>query len=149
MRKHSGDDEMLSAIEVKCPHCGAMGQVLLPPVGQIIIGPCPMCDELVVLLNGEILALETEIMQGGSVREKREHLMEVLTASLQKKVDEVIGADFSDPEVPAGTPGIRSDAAIENSSAKSPISRTEMRDFVCIDLHLIDSADYFKKFFGK
>ena len=27
---------MLSLIEVECPHCGARGQIMIPPVGSII-----------------------------------------------------------------------------------------------------------------
>ena len=74
---------MLSLIEVQCPHCGARGQIMMPPVGAIIIGPCPQCNELVVVFCGHVLPLEKEIMETGEVEERREHLLHVLTDFLQ------------------------------------------------------------------
>ena len=143
---------MLSLIEVKCPHCGARGQIMLPPIGSIIIGPCPECQELVIVFCGRVLALEKEIMLHGSFDEKREHMMEVLTEFLRERIDKLIVEEAEMREKAArGEEAPKGSAPEETAaepSARSAISQEEMDAFKNMELALIDDKDAFEKIFG-
>lgn len=150
---------MMSLTEVTCPHCGAHGQVMMPPVGAIIVGPCPRCEDMVVLFCGRALALDTETILNKPVTEKRQHLMDVLTSFLRERVDHIFerkghaeasagddpepapeSADQEPEETPPAPRGKR--------GAGNKISREEYDKFVQVDLPLIDNPDYFKAIFG-
>lgn len=149
---------MLSLIEVKCPHCGAHGQIMLPPVGTIIIGPCPECQGLVVVFCGHVLPLAKEIMVQGTISEKREHLVSVLTEFIRERVEFMIaeegatddattsdGAEAEDVE-----PAKRAVPPDEKSArvVHAPISDEEIRSFSRVELKLLDNSDYFKTIFN-
>lgn len=82
---------MLSFLKVKCPHCGAEGHIVAPPVGAIIVGECPKCAEMVVIFGGEVLPLEKARMTPGS-SEARLHLMDVIARRLWGRIEQ----DFSE-----------------------------------------------------
>lgn len=150
---------MLSLIEVKCPHCSARGQLMLPPMGAIIIGPCPECHELVVVFCGRVLPLDKEVMVQGSFEEKRDHLMNVLTSFLEERVSQLLKEalppeeneaqeSLVDDEVPDAKPQPGGAPPFPRKIEPPFISETEMTDFVRVDLNLIDKRDYFKAVFG-
>lgn len=152
---------MLSLIEVTCPHCGAHGQIMLPPVGTIIVGPCPECQGLVVVFCGHVLALNKETMLNGSVQEKREHLMTVLTQFLRDRIAQMISDETDAPESES-EPSEEDTSPVETSSETAsepeprrarakvavPISKEESDSFTNVDLKLLDNKDYFKAIFG-
>ena len=148
---------MLSLIEVQCPHCGAKGQIMVPPVGSIIIGPCPQCKELVVVFCGQVLALEKQIMENGPLEERQEHLLSVLNDFLRDRVTKLMsdaekGGEsrmndgFDAPEEAAEGP----EADSENTTAlpEGSITQTELDRFLEVDLKLLDNKAYFKSVFG-
>jgi hypothetical protein len=148
---------MLSLIEVKCPHCGAHGQIMLPPVGTIIVGPCPECQELVVVFCGNVLPLHKETMLNGPVQEKREHMLSVLTQFLRERVAQMItdespaeegeatgetggGVETKEPE--------KTKSHLKRSAVPgTPITQTEVDAFSNVELKLLDNGDYFKSIF--
>jgi hypothetical protein len=161
---------MLSVIEVQCPHCGARGTIMVPPLGSILIGPCPLCREMVVLFSGKVMALDKEVMLTGDNDTKRKHLAEVLNVYLNNRIEEVlsgkevasfsvdgdIDVDFDEDE--------QDDTAYEDESGDDayanteltdglmdlgPISKEEVADFVRIDLPLLARDKYFRMFFEK
>ncbi len=148
----------MSLIEVKCPHCGAKGQIMIPPPGAIIVAPCPECQGLVVVFCGQVLALKKETMLNSSIKEKREHLLSVLTDFLKQRVVELISdddevekgagqlaapkAEMTERISGAALPQVRKDRKL------NPISPDEMDRFRKDDLRLIDNPDYFKAIFG-
>ena len=148
---------MFPVIEVQCPYCKATGQIMTPPLGSIIVGPCPRCNEMVLLFDGSVIPLDKDIVIGGTAEEKKQHLLEAIVDVTATKIDELIDAG----ELGRGSKDTKSQTSgseTPNASAKriSPsvrdeeasfISRQEVRDFVNIDLHLIDSKDYFDKVF--
>lgn len=163
---------MLSLIEVKCPHCGAQGQIMLPPLGAIIIGPCPECQEMVMVFSGKVIALDKEVMNNGTLVERKEHLMGVLNDFLSDRVDRLLEEnDVSDPSIQEmPTEDEMSDDAEAASSEEKPttpqghravhfeeykrpepvdrsISEDEFSEFVNRDLRLIDNKDYFRAVF--
>ena len=143
---------MLSLIEVTCPHCGVQGQIMLPPLGAIIIGPCPECSEMVVVFSGRVLALDKEIMQGDSAQSKRDHLMEVLRGFLEERVSRLFedADDFIGKDALAETGEEEADApkvAPYGNAPTAPITREEVDAFRHVDLSLIDNRHYFKAVF--
>lgn len=143
-------------IEVVCPHCGAHGQVILPPVGTIIVGPCPECLELVVVFCGQVLALDKQTMTQGSVEEKREHLLHVLTDFLRVRLEQMITveaeADATQPDSATATATqpevVHFTPPSPPLNKKAPISKSEIDAFASIDLKLLDRRDYFRAVFG-
>ena len=157
---------MLSLIEVKCPHCGAQGQIMLPPLGAIIIGPCPECEGMVVVFCGRVLALDKEVMMEGSQEEKRDHLLMVLNDFLKDRIERLFeqaaasaeaeedeleeddeplesifaGAEEDIPSPPADTRKLGKKIVV-------PISDDEFNSFINVDLTLLDNKDYFKAVF--
>ena len=155
---------MLSLIEVTCPHCAAQGQIMLPPLGAIIIGPCPECHGMVAVFCGKVLALDKEIMTEASSPEKREHLNAVLGTFLQdridrlfsdEEVDEILTFDHDD-EGDDDAPSQRGDRPAETGLGRidvygntqtAPITSEELESFKNVDLRLLDNPDYFKAIF--
>ena len=162
---------MLSLIEVTCPHCGAKGQIMLPPAGAIIVGPCPECQGLVVVFCGQVLPLKKDIMVDGSSKEKRQHIMTVLTSFLRDRVGQIVAEDEDVKDVrdeappakpqhpvvsekPAVRPEHKREIAAGEKTVCSPehvadpISHEDLRKFVIEDLKKLDDREQFKKIFG-
>lgn len=145
---------MLSLIEVKCPHCGANGQIMLPPVGTIIVGPCPVCQELVVVFCGHVLPLHKDTMLNGTLEQKREHMLSVLVHFLKDRVAQIISDESVDGEN-AETPGeppaeipsppVAPPRAVQPKAP--PISHEEAKAFTDVELKLLDNPDYFRTIF--
>ena len=153
---------MLSMVEVKCPHCGVRGQIMLPPLGAIIVGPCPNCDELVVVFCGRVLALNKDIMVNGSNEEKHEHLKSVLVEFIDDRIGKVVQQltpeiteglhDYTpeNDEYPAGeVTGPEHHALADPVLDEAPanISDVELDKFLQFDLPRIDNKDYFHAIF--
>ncbi len=146
---------------------------MLPPVGAIIVGPCPECHNMVVIFAGKALALDNDIIMNGNAVARRDHIMQVLVAFLEERIGKLVSAeDQPGGEPPAGPVG--QDAAPEGMESgadagvygshddydtsvpkinpygnrtTAPISRSEMDSFVHVELQLIDDKDYFKAVF--
>lgn len=148
---------MLSLIEVQCPHCGARGQIMTPPIGAIIIGPCPQCNELVVVFCGHILPLQKEIMENGSLDQRRQHLLEALTEFLQDRIGKLMAEEDDQAEAASDDDQEPHDIVDQGSaqptnnpqpqSSAKPISEAELERFASIDLKLLDNKAYFKSIF--
>jgi hypothetical protein len=146
---------------------------MLPPVGAIIVGPCPECHNMVVIFAGKALALDNDIIQDGNATERRDHIMQVLIAFLEERITKLVAADDRPGgEPPAGPtsnemePGAL-EAGVESkleppamdseeeaprinpygNRTTAPISRSEVDSFVNVELQLIDDKDYFKAVF--
>jgi len=129
---------------------------MVPPVGAIIIGPCPQCNELVVVFCGHVLALDKEIMENGSTDDRRDHLLSVLTEFLQDRIAKLLSDDVEMLDGQLGEEGIEDYGASgagnvssgdEPAGKESPISQTEFERFTDVDLKLLDNGAYFKSVF--
>ena len=146
---------------------------MLPPVGAIIVGPCPECHNMVVIFAGKALALDNDIILNGNAVARRDHIMQVLVVFLEERIGKLVAADDRPGgEPPAGPTGIeavsnraeaeeeagvgRNEADSESDEPKinpygnrttAPISRSEVDSFVNVELQLIDDRDYFKAVF--
>ena len=146
-------------IEVKCPHCGAWGRILQPPPGAIVVGPCPRCREMVAIFSGMALPLRKRVMANGTANEKRNHVMAVLTAFLEDRVDKLLeerethspgeleeGIGQLVERVPESPDKLKRLPYV--SRPKSRITQGEIDDFVNYDLHCLDDPSYFRSIFG-
>jgi len=153
---------MLSVIEVKCPHCGVKGQIILPPLGSLVMGPCPKCEGLVLLFCGRALAIDRDVMYEGTFEEKREHLMTVLMDALEKSIAQLAAevaapTDDAHAEADAELAGGPLDAPIDaarfgrrrESPDAPPITQAEVEQFVETDLKRIDDRAYFRSIFSR
>lgn len=153
---------MLSLIEVTCPHCAAQGQIMLPPLGAIIIGPCPECHGMVAIFCGRVLPLNKETMVDGTAAEKRSHLGAVLGEFLHDRIDRLFSDGESEESIafegqedpPSERDGRRRDTGLGKievfgNGQVAAISTEELESFKNVDLRLLDNADYFKAIFHK
>ena len=140
---------MLSLVEVKCPHCGAEGQIMLPPMGSIILGPCPECNEMVVVFCGRVLPLEKQLMAEATPEDKKRHLLEVLTNFLRERIEllfsegdltSLTGDDMGQPEVKS--------RERKRKAGPAPISAADVNTFVQDCLRQLDDKEAFKRIFG-
>ena len=145
---------MFPIIEVQCPHCKATGQIMTPPLGSIIVGPCPRCDEMVLLFDGTVMAIDKDVIADGTPEEKKQHLLEAIVDMVASKVDELIetgelrtNSEHRKNRQPGPTATEMVAPSIRNREAPH-ISRADIRDFINIDLHLIDSKAHFDKIFA-
>lgn len=129
---------------------------MLPPLGALIVGPCPNCNEMVVVFCGRALPLDKEVMLNGSDVEKHEHLRGVLIDFLESRIATVV-EQFS-PDAADSLRDYSPEALSQNEEldpVREPqveprprqISDTEFEEFVQYDLPLLDNGDYFKTFF--
>lgn len=128
---------------------------MVPPIGSMIIGPCPQCEEMVVVFCGQVLALDKELMQNGDLDDRREHLMSVLTEFLRDRVGKLLSeeapAQDEDGEEVSGlvvddTDSIAAQASEEETG---PISEAEFQRFSSVDLKLLDNDAYFRSVFDQ
>jgi hypothetical protein len=145
----------MSLIEVSCPHCGAKGRIMMPPLGSIIFGPCPECGEMVLIFCGQTLPLDKAVMVDGNEEEKKEHLLEAIGLYLQDRVDrlfeEGLDQDPIDPmvkeAVDKGCPSEQCEEGAAQEAEKATISEAEFNAFRNVELRLLDNKDYFRSVF--
>ena len=137
-------------IHIKCPHCGASGSITPPPREFIIIAPCPQCGELVVLFREKVAAINRKILTQGTFEEKKQHIAEIITTFLDA-VGSLPPALFDGEGAMASMADLEAamEAESPESDRSSSITIEEIRDFINIDLKLIDKKEYFEQVFGK
>lgn len=137
-------------IKITCPHCGATGSITPPPKEFIIIAPCPQCGELVVLFREQVVAVNREILEQGTFEQKKQHVSEIITTFLEA-VGSLPPALFSEDGSISPIPEFEEKADLQLSVDERPdnITKEEIKDFINIDLKLIDKREYFERAFGK
>ena len=150
---------MLSLIDVTCPHCGAQGQIIMPPMDAIIVGPCPECQGMVMVFCGKALPLDKDIIRDGTADAKKQHLMDVISGFIGERVDRLVSDVFEDEFNPESFPDpLQNDEQHDLHQAHpqgsrimalhTPITPQEMDQFVNQELQRIDNGEYFKSIFG-
>ena len=127
---------------------------MLPPVGAIVVGPCPECKGLVVVFFGQVLPLDNDIMFNGSTQKQRDHLMSVITPFIQDRVEELV-SDEAQTQDGAGdngpgpvSPGEGTAGEKRAAVSHRAISNDDLETFLNMELKLLDNGDYFKAIFG-
>ena len=166
---------MQSILNIVCPHCQAKGQVAAPPTGAMVIGPCPKCNELVMVFSGAALPLKKEVLMNGGSEDKRQHLMEVLTTFLDRQIGRLVqelensepseedSSEFAEDsengfgmnyeegygEEEASREDFGSETSqVSREGGSNAISQSEFEDFVRKALPMLDDKDYFRKTFN-
>ncbi len=104
---------------------------MIPPVGSIVVGPCPQCRELVAVFCGQVLPLDRHVMEHGALEDRQDHLATVLCDFICDRVDALL----VDAE------------AIKEGDLPDLISNRELDKFREIDLKLLDIPGYFESVF--
>lgn len=160
----------MNLVDIECPHCGAVGHVEDAPQSPCLMGRCPVCGGHVLYFCGSVLALDDSVLGSHSFGGIRSHIMEQIDNFLESRVTafleayaEELGIDLTQDEPPARDDAQESVAAAvpqattdpepgaKRPSVRNPergtITSEEVRDFVDIDLRLIDKGWYFQKYF--
>lgn len=137
-------------VKIMCPHCGASGSITAPPKEFIIIAPCPQCGELVVLYREKVVAINRKILTSGTFEEKKQHIAEVITTFLDA-VGSLPPALFAEEGAMPFVEDFQEVTETESpeSDRGGSITKEEIRDFINIDLKLIDKKEYFEQAFGR
>lgn len=133
-------------LQVQCPHCNVRGQIVFPPLGAIIIGPCPNCWESVLVFGGKVLPLSKEILTKGDRAQKVAHIKNVVMDHLDPKITQLV--EQLGDGVLENLHDYKPSATSEKKECPQEISMTEFEKFVKVDLLKIDEGDYFKKHLG-
>ena len=162
---------MQSSLNIRCSACDSMYTLSSEELNVLVLFKCYSCGEYNTYISGHVLALDKNIMNNGTEHERRQHVIEILQfwacefagnvlSNVDKVIDVNVGAglrisdscDFAPPD------GEDEDASKPSLYQLHPtilwedapgITRDEVRDFINIDLNLIDSEQYFNKFFGR
>lgn len=130
---------------------------MIPPIGSIVIGPCPQCKEFVVIFCGQVLPLEKAIMEGEDLAARRDHLLSVLTEFLRDRIGKLMHAEPSSEEGAMSDelelPGDEHEGPEFEGEPKprdlGAITQQEVDRFTEVDLKLLDNKAYFKSVFEK
>ena len=121
------------------------------PKEVVVVMQCPSCNELVVLFRKKVIALDRNVLEQGSQRERKEHLASVIAEFLDpslfkfgKTGDEAetidFAADFRPPK--------REAASARSEKAEIPISDREYERFTKFQLKRLDNPEYFRRHFS-
>ncbi len=137
---------MIALLKIQCPHCGSAGQILMPPPGAIIIGPCPECSKLVAIFAGEALPLDDDIMNNGAMKDKYEHVMQILSAYLEEQVRQCFTQAQDVPAVDDdGREGRRERPDKGKERPERLITDDEFDHFIQKELGNLDDPEFFER----
>ncbi|HOV61641.1 MAG TPA: hypothetical protein PK349_11365 [Candidatus Hydrogenedentes bacterium] len=138
---------MISFISVTCPHCGISGQIVMPPAGSVIVGPCPRCGKPVVLFHGWVLPLESQVMDSGNTADIRQHVKDVLHKFIIERVDHLfdhVEAERRNKESAQATSDAETEASEspdEEPNEQRPENYEPFRRFIASELRKRMSMD--------
>lgn len=135
---------------VSCPHCGTQRIVTSKvPKDVVVVMPCPACHELVVLFRNKVIALNREIIEGGTFEERTTHIAEIVAEFLESGIFPFLGGegDAGDSESFIGKLEHSKGEGAQPRKGK-PITQHEVDRFIKFELQRIDEVGYFKRHFG-
>lgn len=137
-------------IEVQCPHCGNRGTIPMPPLGALIIGPCPNCREFVMIFCDYVIPLEKGVLLNAPAQEKHKYLLAKLCQCLSEKIEKVV-EQIKPKDWEGGLKQfeeeIDEDWYTQDGPPDGMITSEELLDFKKRELRLIDNKEYFKTHF--
>ena len=138
--------------EITCPHCGHDHEFDSDlPNDVVVVLPCPECHNLVVLFRNRAIGLDRKILEGGSFEERRGHIAEKLEEhrfEIAEGIAEVLesGIPWRDGVKGGEAAESKKSDAVEGDD-EEPITKGDVDDFVRLELHRIDDAQYFRRTF--
>ncbi|MBI4832460.1 MAG: hypothetical protein HY801_13115 [Candidatus Lindowbacteria bacterium] len=162
---------MLSFLNMKCCSCESVYTLSIEELNIVVLFKCFECGHHNMYIAGHVLPLDEQIMTEGTDEEKGAHVFEGVQQfafdfayDVMDKVSRIVNVnvEIDLPDSGRRKPkrikkkaraakeisGRRVSPSVQRSDAPQ-ISTDEVRDFVKIDLNLIDKQRYFNKFFGK
>lgn len=157
---------------VSCPHCGSQRIVIAKvPKDVVVVQPCPVCHEFVVLFRRKVIALNRAILEKGTFDERKAHIAEIIAEFLEPDLfASESGEEAASPfdglfrqmaEAEDGAPGDAGDEAAgeadeaaedgafdDDEEDEEGISEEEVDRFVRVELKKLDDPRYFRKHFG-
>jgi len=130
----------------RCPHCNA-SRILTAEVPKhvVIIMPCPVCHELVILFQGKAVGLNRAVIEHGSRAERVGHLAQIINQFIEAGIfPEGPLEDATGPFAAAE----QDDAPVRTPAQGARITRQEVERFVKVELRHLDNANYFREHFG-
>jgi hypothetical protein len=124
----------------------------------MMLAGCPKCKETVIVFLGRLFALDKTVMSEGSSKERREHVLDVLTEVLGEGVDMLFAqgtpVEEGSAEAASGAPaqGQESYAHPRNERQqddRGPIAQSELDHFIETELDRLDDDAYFRSIFGQ
>jgi len=160
---------MLSFINMKCAACESVYTLSIEQLNIVLLFKCYECGQHNVYVAGNILELDQEIMTQGTDAEKRKHIVRTVqefacefSENVFANIDRMINVNV-EIEMKETRRRRRKKMKEKSESAKEitghkpapsvlqvdapEITTDEVKDFVKIDLNLIDKKHYFDKFF--
>jgi len=162
----------MSYLDVRCTVCNSKYTLMTEELNVLAFFKCSECDQHSVYVCGKVLLLNQDIMETGTDQEKFQHVLGVTKEMADKFAGNVLGYfdRIIDVNSSISIPEIRNRIEEESerkaeaeeeketlpqlvpsilSADASTISAQDVRDFVGIDLNLIDKKAYFEKIFGQ
>lgn len=158
---------MLSFLNMKCRGCESVYTLSIEELSVAVLFKCFECGQYNIYIAGHVLELDQDIMNEGSDEERTSHIAEIVEEFASEfaknaltKVDRLVNVNVEIDLSKAGHPkkkrkkknGLSKHEPSMQPSVKHAnapvISSEEVRDFVKIDLNLIDKKRFFDKFFG-
>jgi Zn ribbon nucleic-acid-binding protein len=160
---------MLSFINMKCSACEAVYTLSIEQLNIVLLFKCYECGQHNVYVAGNIIELDQKIMTEGTDADKRKHIVEMVQdfaseyaenvfAHIDRMINVNVDIEIKKPrrrrrkrmtenseqarELPRSVPV----PSVKHADAPE-ITAAEVKDFVQIDLNLIDKKHYFDKFF--
>jgi hypothetical protein len=161
---------MLSFINMKCSACDAVYTLSIEQLNIVLLFKCYECGQHNIYVAGNILELDQKVMTEGTDAEKRKHIVETVqdfasafAENVFANIDRMINVNV-EIEMEETRRRRKRRMKEKSESAKELTGRTpvpsikqldapqitaeEVKDFLKIDLNLIDKKCYFDKFFS-
>ena len=161
---------MPSLSNVKCSACGSIHTLSIKEMSALVLFKCLECGEHNLYVSGDVLLLNGDVMDHGTEMDRRSHVIEIfqLWASeyargvlmdVNRVIDVSADADAwnsdawdsvpfrKEADVTGGLPAPQAHSSKLRTDAPG-ITDEDVRDFIDIDLNLIDKKCYFDRFFG-
>ncbi|UCD57607.1 MAG: hypothetical protein JSV16_00420 [Candidatus Hydrogenedentota bacterium] len=159
---------MLSFLNIRCPTCESLYTLSVEELNVLLLFRCQECGQYNMYVTGRVLMLDKDVMDNGTEREKRRHIIEIIqlnarevAGNVLKNIDKIldvnVGIDLleQDPATCVERESERMGEVLQSGVRPSIrrvdaplISVGEVRDFVNIDLNLIDKRRHFDRYFG-
>ena len=163
---------MLSFINMKCSACESIYTLSIEQLNIVLLFKCYECGQHNAYVAGNILELDQEIMTEGTDAQKRKHIVETVQefagefaenvfANIDRMINVNVDIEMQESRRRRSKKSMKENAeTAKELSQGSPvpsilqmdaprITADEVKDFVKIDLNLIDKKHYFDKFFNE
>ena len=131
---------------VICPHCQSRRIASTRvPKDVVVVMPCPACSELVVFFRRKVIALDRNILEGGTRHDRKMHIASIIAEFLEPGL-----IKFAIPEPIVSDDDTDEEEFLEadDEAELPPISEREVREFTRIHLRRLDNAEYFRRHLG-